>query len=115
MGDAQNNLGATLATLGERERGTARLDEAVAAYRAALEERTRERVPLDWAESSGGQGDALALIADRTNDAATAEIAVSQIETAYETLRLAGDEASSADLEAELTDARATRDRLKGK
>ena len=36
-------------TLGERESGTARLEEAVAAYRAALEEQTRERVPLDWA------------------------------------------------------------------
>jgi hypothetical protein len=35
-----------LLTLGERESGTARLEEAVAAYRAALEEGTRERVPL---------------------------------------------------------------------
>ena len=34
-------------TLGEREDGTGRLEEAVAAYRAALEVRTRERVPLD--------------------------------------------------------------------
>ena len=39
-------------TLGERESGTARLEEAVAAYRAALEERTRERVPLDWAHDA---------------------------------------------------------------
>ena len=45
----QNNLGSALPTLGERESGTARLEEAVAAYRAALQERTRERVPLDWA------------------------------------------------------------------
>ena len=45
----QNNLGAALGTLGERESGTARLEEAVAAYRAALEEYTRARVPLDWA------------------------------------------------------------------
>jgi hypothetical protein len=45
----QNNLGAALATLGERESGTAYLTEAMAAYRAALEERTRDRVPLDWA------------------------------------------------------------------
>ena len=37
--------------LGERESGTARLEEAVAAYRAALEECTRERVPLDWARA----------------------------------------------------------------
>jgi hypothetical protein len=40
----QNNLGGALETLGERESGTARLEEAVTAYRAALEERTRERV-----------------------------------------------------------------------
>ena len=33
----QNNLGNALATLGERESGTARLEEAVAAYREALE------------------------------------------------------------------------------
>ncbi len=33
----QNNLGNALETLGEREEGTARLEEAVAAYRAALE------------------------------------------------------------------------------
>ena len=49
MGRTQNNLGNALRTLGERESGTARLEEAVAAYRAALEECTRERVPLDWA------------------------------------------------------------------
>jgi hypothetical protein len=32
----QNNLGIALETLGERESGTARLEEAFAAYRAAL-------------------------------------------------------------------------------
>jgi hypothetical protein len=42
-------LGSALVTLGERESGTVRLEEAVAAYRAALEEWTRERVPLQWA------------------------------------------------------------------
>ena len=45
----QNNLANALRTLGERESGTAKLEEAVAAYREALKERTRERVPLDWA------------------------------------------------------------------
>ncbi len=43
------NLGAALTRLGERESGTGKLEEAVAAYREALKERTRERVPLDWA------------------------------------------------------------------
>jgi hypothetical protein len=47
----QNNLGAALATLGGRESGTARLEEAVAAFRSALEESTRERTPLQWAAS----------------------------------------------------------------
>ena len=47
----QQNLGNALRTLGERESGTARLEEAVAAYRAALEERTRARVPLEWART----------------------------------------------------------------
>jgi tetratricopeptide (TPR) repeat protein len=41
----QTNLGTALSTLGERESGTARLEEAVAAYRAALEEWTREASP----------------------------------------------------------------------
>jgi hypothetical protein len=38
----QNNLGAALSALGERDPGTARLEEAVAAYRAALEVATPE-------------------------------------------------------------------------
>ena len=42
----QNNLGVALWLLGKRESGTARLEEAVAAYREALQEKTRERVPL---------------------------------------------------------------------
>jgi len=45
----QNNLGRVLRKLGERESGTARFNEAVTAYRAALEERTRARVPRSWA------------------------------------------------------------------
>ena len=56
----QNNLGNALGTLGERESGTARLEEAVAAYRAALEERTRDRVPLQWATTQSNLGNALA-------------------------------------------------------
>ena len=55
----QNNLGDALRALGERESGTARLEEAVAAYRPALvassevveirrpDERCRRRWPSD--------------------------------------------------------------------
>ena len=55
----QNNLGNALGSLGERESGTARLEEAVVAFRAALEERRRDRVPLDWAMTQNNLGAAL--------------------------------------------------------
>jgi tetratricopeptide (TPR) repeat protein len=42
---SQNSLGTALWVLGTRDHGTARLEDAVAAFREALKERTRERVP----------------------------------------------------------------------
>jgi hypothetical protein len=91
-----------------------RLEEAVAAYRAALEERTRERVPLDWAATFGNQGLAMMVIADRTNDGALAETAVTQVAVAYETMRDGGHSQGAAMFKADLTKAQAIRDRLKG-
>jgi hypothetical protein len=58
-GVALNDLGVSLAELGERQSGREKLAEAVASDRAALEERKRERVPLDWAESQNNLGSAL--------------------------------------------------------
>jgi tetratricopeptide (TPR) repeat protein len=55
----QNNLGAALQTLGEREGGTERLEEAVRAYQAVLEEMTRERAPLEWASTQNNLGNVL--------------------------------------------------------
>ena len=110
----QNNLGNALRALGERESGTARLDEAIKAYGEALQEWTRERVPLDWAASFGNQGFAMMLIADRTNDLSLAEAAVTEIQTAYETLRDGGQQSWAAEFEGQLTKAKAIRDRLKG-
>ena len=55
----QNNLGAALAPLGNRESGTERLEQAVTAYTEALKERTRQRVPLDWAMTQNNLGNAL--------------------------------------------------------
>ncbi len=40
-----------MSTLGGREEETARLEEAVTAYRSALEVRTSDAMPLDWAET----------------------------------------------------------------
>ena len=54
----QMNLGVALKNLGERESGTDKLDEAVAAYREALKEYTRARVPLEWAGTQMNLGNA---------------------------------------------------------
>jgi hypothetical protein len=58
-------LGNALLTLGEREAGTARPKEAVAACREALKEYTRERVPLDWAMTQNSLGNALSSLGSR--------------------------------------------------
>ena len=76
----QNNLGAALWELGRRERGRERLEEAVSAYRLALEELTRERVPLDWAKSSYFGALTLLELARRTGDSAFREQASAQLE-----------------------------------
>jgi len=49
----------TLSVLGEREGGMAHLEEAVAAFRAALEELPRDQVPLYWATTQNDLGIAL--------------------------------------------------------
>jgi tetratricopeptide (TPR) repeat protein len=72
----QVNLGNALQALGEHESGTARLEEAVAAYRAALEEWTRERVPLDWAATQVNLGIALWTLGERESGTARLEEAV---------------------------------------
>ena len=67
---AQNNLGHALQTLGERESGTANLEEAIVAYREALKEHTRERVPLGWAVTQRNLGVALTRLGERESGAA---------------------------------------------
>jgi tetratricopeptide (TPR) repeat protein len=111
---AQYNLGIALADLGKRESGTAKLEEAVLAYREALKERTRERVLLDWASSFGNEGIALMLLAERRGDAAMGEIALSQINAAFEALRAGGNAPSAAYYERLLPRARAIVARLRG-
>ena len=58
--------GAALATLGERERGTERLEQAVTAFTEALKERTRKRVPLDWASTQSNLGRAIQILSERS-------------------------------------------------
>ena len=59
------NLGNALEKLGERESGTEHLQQAVDAYRLALQELTRERAPLDWAKILVDLGNALENLGER--------------------------------------------------
>lgn len=72
----QNDLGAPLWILGGREGGTVRLEQAVAAYRAALEEWTRQRAPLQWAMTQNNLCAALRTIGEREGGTARLEEAV---------------------------------------
>ena len=80
----QRALGTALFSLGEREAGTARLEEAVEAYRAALEESARERDPLQWASSQNNLGNALSVLGEREAGTARLEEAVEAYRAALE-------------------------------
>jgi tetratricopeptide (TPR) repeat protein len=75
-GAALNNLGIALATLGERDSGTERLEQAVEAFQQALKEYTRDRVPLDWAATQKNLGTALQTLGARDSDTDRLEQAV---------------------------------------
>jgi hypothetical protein len=59
--------------LGDREGGTAQLESAVVAPREALEEGTRDQVPLQWALCQNNLGWALLNLADRIGDTTLGE------------------------------------------
>lgn len=61
----QNSLGAAFSMLGERESGTARLEEAVAAYHEALKEWTREAHARGHGIAQANLTRALALMEQR--------------------------------------------------
>ena len=62
----QSNFGNVLTTLGARERGTERLEQAVTAFTEALKEITRERVPPDWASTQSNLGRAIQILRERS-------------------------------------------------
>ena len=76
------NLGYALKTLGERETGMEHLQQAVDALRLALQENTRERVPLEWARTQMNLGAALATLGRR-------ESGMKHLQQAVDALRLA--------------------------
>lgn len=89
----QNNIGTTLMLRGQGSSGADRifrLTEAVEAYRLALEIRTKDRVPVDWATTIGNQGATKRLLAETLNDLSMAQEALSQMREAAETFRTHG-------------------------
>ena len=84
LGEARNNLGAALVTLGERDTGTQRLEEAVDSFRAALEVFTRDRAPLDWAMTQNNLGAALSTLGQRETDTRRLNEAVAAFRAALE-------------------------------
>ena len=65
VADLQFSLALATQTIGEQSGEGERLEQAVAAYHAALEEWTRERVPLDWAVTQINLGTALRRLGER--------------------------------------------------
>ena len=63
-------LGDALYTYGEQSGEEQPLQDAVTAYREALKERTREKVPLDWAVTQNNLGTALQRLGEREADTA---------------------------------------------
>ena len=80
----QNSIGDILYAIDLRESGTARLEQAVVAYRAALEEWPREQDPLNWALIQSNLGLALEALGDRENGTARLEQAVVAYRAALE-------------------------------
>jgi hypothetical protein len=65
--NTQNSLGNALLSLGRRQNNPARLEEAIAAYRGALLENTRERVPRVWETTQNNLDFALQRLEDVRN------------------------------------------------
>jgi tetratricopeptide (TPR) repeat protein len=76
LADIQFALGLALSTIGEQAGNNKALTEAVAAYREALKEQTRERVPLDWAMTQNNLGNALYTLGSRESGRGKLEEAV---------------------------------------
>ena len=73
-----------LQMIAEREEGTARLEDAVAAYRAALKVLTPGRRPLDWAKTQNSLGAALSTLGGREEGTAHLEESVAVYQAALE-------------------------------
>jgi tetratricopeptide (TPR) repeat protein len=70
--------------MGEWEKGTASLNKAVTAFRAALMEFTRERIPLEWAQTQMNLAVALLKLGELEGGTIRLKKAVAAINAALE-------------------------------
>ena len=84
IADLHLSLALASATIGDQSGQREPLERAVVAYRAALEEWTRERVPLDWATTQNNLGNALSVLGERESGTARLEEAVAAYRAALE-------------------------------
>ncbi len=85
----QNNLGAALQSLGKRQDDTRLLEESVTAYENALQEITRQKLPLGWAMTLANLGAVRMILAERTGNAAVALMALNDFDEVVEFFRKA--------------------------
>lgn len=83
---ALNDLSLALETLGQREIGKTRLEQAVAVCRKALEIRVREEAPYEWAMFQNNLGNALRNLGLRDSDTRQLKQAVDANQAALEIL-----------------------------
>jgi tetratricopeptide (TPR) repeat protein len=83
-GNLRHALGGALQVIGEQSGDNAALEDAIVAYREALKERTRDRVPLEWAHTQNKLGNALLSLAERESGTARLEEAVTTYRQALE-------------------------------
>lgn len=75
-GIALSDLGMVLESLGERESGPEKIEEAVSAFHEALKKLPRANAPLDWAKTQNNLGLALTLLGERESGTGELEEAV---------------------------------------
>jgi tetratricopeptide (TPR) repeat protein len=76
------NLGNSLRIYGEQQGDNASLQQSIGAYQEVLKQRTRERVPLDWAATQNNLGNAMFRLGERESGTAHLEQAVAAYQQA---------------------------------
>lgn len=86
LGEAANDLANALIILGERDRSTSYLEEAISVLTEALKNTSRDRAPIYWGLTQMNLGIVFMRLGDRDSNAETLEKAISHFESALTSL-----------------------------